>query len=261
MESMGKTDGSSGSVKSLVRALRILRSFTKEVPYRSMTSIAQETGLPFSTTTRLVNTLVEEGFLLKKEDSKLFHPGYLLAFLGEVANETMDLKKTALPVMEDLRTRFRETVNIFVRSENKRICYAQLESPQQLKHSARLGDAYPLWAGAAGKCFLAFGSSEDLEEALVEIEPLTGSTVTDREIFVSQLEEVRTDGYLITSEERARGVTSAAAPIFDAQGKMAAVITVAGPTLQFTSDLLEELVPALLNAARTISRKLGAPTF
>ena len=56
--------------------------------------------------------------------------------------------------MRDLARRHRETVNLYVARDIYRVCVAQEESPQALRHVVRVGDELPLWAGASAKVLL-----------------------------------------------------------------------------------------------------------
>ena len=56
--------------------------------------------------------------------------------------------------MRGLAQRQRETVNLYVARDIYRVCVAQQESPQPLRHVVHVGDELPLWAGASSKILL-----------------------------------------------------------------------------------------------------------
>ena len=197
-------------------------------------------------------------FLERDAKTKQYHPGFKCSLLGAIAKKTGVLRTIASPHMEELKTRFNETVNLYLREGDFRICYEQVESSLHLKRSARLGSRFPLWAGASGRCFLAFMSKEDVDRILDDVEPLTPNTILDKETVFRKNEEVRRNGYAISVSELEEGVSSVAAPIFDASMHPVACLTLSGPTSRFSEEMIQALILALKASCRAISIKLGA---
>ena len=65
--------------------------------------------------------------------------------------------------MRELAARHRETVNVYVARDIYRVCIAQQESPQPLRHVVHVGDELPMWAGASAKILLRDDSPGLLE--------------------------------------------------------------------------------------------------
>jgi DNA-binding IclR family transcriptional regulator len=121
----------------------------------------------------------------------------------------------------------------------------------------RVGDRFPLWAGAGGKCILAYS---DESYALKEIEkasPITGTTITDRESFMSELASIRERGYAISHGEREEGVISVAVPIFEPPHRIFGCLSVAAPNVRLDEKAIEELIPELKDICSRISTNLG----
>ena len=242
---------------SIKKALSVLLCFSRKAPEWSMTELSRKLDLPLSTTSRILGSLVEEHFLDRDPETKTFRLGTRLIYLGALAKESLNLRKYALPVMMALRNLFGETVNLYIKQGKYRVCYEQVESLHTLKRSAQLGSRFPLWAGASGRCFLAFSDPDEAEQIIAEAKPLTANTITDPAVIRSRLENVRANGYAVSVAEREEGVFSAAAPIFDGSGAMVACLAISGPTFRFSEERFPELAEGLKTAAETLSRSLG----
>jgi DNA-binding IclR family transcriptional regulator len=121
-----------------------------------------------------------------------------------------------------------------------------------------LGIPYPLHAGGSSKAFLAFLPDSEVDAYLDRhpLQPLTDKTVTDPAKLRKELAAIRKRGYATSLGERQAGAASIAAPVFDHDGHVVAVLSVAGPAARFkpeSSGNAQELVAA---AAR-ISEQLG----
>lgn len=66
----------------------------------------------------------------------------------------------------------------------------------------------------------------------------------------------REQGYAIDDEESEEGLFCLAAPVFNAQGQMAAAVSLAGPRERVLSGM-EGKADYLLHAARCISQSIG----
>lgn len=249
----------SRGTNSLKKGLSVLSCFTWDMTSLTLTEIATCCGLSMPTASRIVRALEDEGFLERDSRTKAYHLGFKCYLLGSIARKMGGLRNIALPYMQELKQRFNETVNLYVREGFMRICYEQIESSLNLKRTAKLGARFPLWAGASGRCFLAFMEEEDVAAVLEEAEALTENTVLNISTVRELINRIRTEGFSISIAERERGVYSIAVPIIDGEGQAAGCMTLSGPSLRFTEDVTKEMIPALKETCLLISLKLGAP--
>lgn len=139
--------------QTAARALQILRSFADGGPFKSLTEIVREQGLHKSIIFRLVTTLEQEGFLVRDPQSKQYRLGLTLLELGEAARNSLDIRREALGVMQDLVRQIGETVFLTVLHGDEAVCVDLVESPNEVKVTYRVGFRHPLHAGAPGKLF------------------------------------------------------------------------------------------------------------
>lgn len=243
---------------SLKKGLSVLSCFSWLRTSLTLTEIARDLEMPLPTAARILKALEEEGFLERDKSTKQYRLGFKCYLLGSIAKKTGILRSLALPYMEELKRVFNETVNLYIREGDFRICYEQVESSLNLKRSAKLGDRFPLWAGASGRCFLAFMSNEDVERIISQAEALTPNTILEKNRVMEKNSELRKRGYSFSLSEREQGVSSVAVPIFDASMQPPACMTLSGPTARFTEKMIGDLIPVLKKTCLAISLKLGA---
>lgn len=249
---------SDNGTAALRKGLSVLKCFTWDRTSMSLKELAAVLEYPTPTVSRLVKALKEECFLEQDQRTKLYSLGLNSYILGAVAQNSGLLRNIAIPHMRVLESKYNETVNLYVREGDMRVCYAQVESTQALKRSARLGVSLPLSAGASGRCFLAFMPEEDARGIVGEPVAFTENTITDMEMIIEKLRSLRELGYTVSASERELGVSSVASPILDASSRSIACLAVSGPSLRFTDSMIEQLIPDLKLKCYEISLKMGA---
>src|SRR5580692_3135061 len=89
-------------VKILDKALRVLMLFAPERPEWGVTTVARELDMPKSTVHRILRVFEQHGFLSQDADTRRFRLGVAGIELGRRAQAGLELRRIALPVMEQL---------------------------------------------------------------------------------------------------------------------------------------------------------------
>lgn len=245
-----KNEGTS----SIQKSLAILDLFTWDNPTRTLSEIVEAMDIPLPTASRIVNTLCSKGFLEK--NGRAYQLGWKCCRMGAVYRASDPAKALLEPVMRELRDQFNETVNAYRRNGNWRICIEQVPSTHVLKRFANLGDSLPLWAGASGRCFMAWMTPKELQSLRAEIPP---EAAARWDSMMERCELVRRHGFTVSVAEREQGISSISSPVFDFSRTPVVVLAISGPSFRFTDDLVARIIPALTAATRDLSRALGAP--
>ena len=254
-----KTVKSESSVRTLSRALSIFKAFTWEAREMNLTEISEKISLAKSTTLRLLTALEEEGFIYKNPKTNHYKLGFDLYYLGLIAKESMDIRSVSRPHMENITHQTRETTNLYLLDYHDRVCFEQVESPMAIKRTVRIGERFPIWAGATGRSILAFMDRSVWVEMTKELVKLTEYTVAEPEEFIQELERIRQQGYAVSVGEKDYEVGCVAAPIFDSTQKVIGCLSVSGPKFRFPEDT-DLFAKLITDAADKISRKLGYHT-
>ncbi|MCX2963204.1 IclR family transcriptional regulator [Gordonia aquimaris] len=245
---------STESVQVLGKIMRILDSFTPDQPRLTITEIRRITGLPPTTTARLVRTLVDHDLLRRTEDH--YSIGLRSLSWTEAATAGSDLLEALGPVLVELRDLSGETSGAYVRRGNSRVAIAVELSQRSVVYQARVGQVMPMHAGAAGKVFMAF--SDDIYRAAVAQEgPDAGGALSDLGALRSECDSIRAQGWAYTQGEREVGLNSLAAPVRDTSGLIIATLAIGGPSLRLSPEVAERLGPEIALSAERLSRRLG----
>jgi DNA-binding IclR family transcriptional regulator len=163
----------------------------------SLAELVGVTGLPRATAHRLATALEAHGLVRREADGR-FALGTRLIALGRVAADALPLAQSASEALTALRDATGESVQLFVREGDRRVCIAALQSLHGLRTIVPLGASLPLDAGSAGKVL----SDPDPEASREWVESVG---------------------------EREAGVASVSAPIRDSAGSVVAAVSVSGP--------------------------------
>src|ERR1700745_135486 len=144
-------------VKILDKAVRVLMLFTPEQPEWGVTAVAREVDMPKSTVHRILRVFEQHGFLTRNADTRRFRLGLAGIELGRRAQEGLELRRIALPTMEQMSAASGETVMLqVVSSEGDRVvCIERVQQRQGLRLMLEVGATAPLYAGCSSKVLLA----------------------------------------------------------------------------------------------------------
>lgn len=256
-----KTDGtvSSGRNATADRAIDVLLLFTEQQPVLTAEAVSERLGMPRSTTYRYLQSLRSSGLVEDDTSSGGFRLGSEILRLARVARQGLGLSELALPIMQELAKQTGESVILTRRAGQHVICIERVESVHRVRLSYERGQVLPLHAGASAKVLLAFLPQNEIE-AVLSTGPFpryTSRTMTDHETLRQQLEVIRTRGYAMSEGEVDDGVRGIAAPIWGANGEIAAGLSVAGPAFRLNEQALPHVIEAVQAAARKISERLN----
>ena len=243
------------TVRSLERGLEVLSCFDPDTEELSLTGITERLDLPPSTVRRLVTALTGLGYL-EKGSTKGYRLSSRTYLLGAIAQQQYRLVRIARPPMLALRDVTGEAVTLYALESNCRVCYAHEESLLSMRCVVRVGDRFPLWAGAAGKCLLAYASPNLVEQELAKLQALTPRTINDRERFLSELARVRDAEEAVSSGERVPGVISVAVPLFSRRNDVLYTLSLALPEARATDAHIKDCLSKTKEAARVIAGQL-----
>ena len=236
-------------VRSIQRALDVLSLLSEERPLIAIRDIVAATGLAKTTVIRIVQTLEQSGLLWATNAGYMAGPG--LWRWAHLARRGWELPPETQRLMRELAASERETVNVYVVRDIVRICIAQQESPQALRHVVQVGDELPLWAGASAKVLLRGASAATLER-VVRSSPW-GEEHLER--LRGWIDEAAQQGYAVSHGERDAGLSAVAVPILGRSGTVVAALTLSGPTVRFTGERVDAFTRALLAAAAQMNER------
>ena len=202
------------------KGVRVLAA-VEEIGPCALADLVAATGLSRATTHRLAVALETHGLLRRTAEGR-FALGLRLVGLGRAATDALPLAEAAAAALAALRDATGESVQLYVREGEHRVCIASLESPHGLRTIVPVGATLPLDRGSAGRV-------------------LRGEPV---------------GGWSESVEEREPGVASVSAPVLDDAGRVVAAVGVSGPVERTSRRPGERYGAAVLDAARVIEAAL-----
>jgi DNA-binding IclR family transcriptional regulator len=248
-------------IRSTALTLGILEHLASSPYQRGITDLARALGTSKWRLFRHVHALREEGYVIQDAQSERFELGTRFYLLTRALPERFRFVDMARPAMLDLHAKISHMTVIAALINGKMVVLDTTstnedEPPLLIAH----GKAHDLHASAHGKVALAYGPTELLETTLSSpLKRYTRYTITQPEKLKREVALVRQRGWAAAFEEGPRsGMNTTSAPIFSADTKFAGSIgfIVPGPAKAIRSRPLASDVASLVDAARTISRRL-----
>lgn len=235
----------------LGRTLVVLDAFAQGERAVSLAELSRRTGLPKSTLHRLAGEMVEHRLLERTGGG--YGLGGRLFEIGERVPAYRTLADAAQPVMHDLREATHHRIHLAV-LDGTEVVYIAIIGPAMRELRSRVGGRLPAHATGVGKVMLAY-SGRRAVQARVEagLPPLTPRTITTPGMLDRELRKIRTVGMALDLEENAVGMSCVAAPVWGADRRIRAALSVTGPTRSIDPSVLG---PAVRTAAFTLSRTL-----
>lgn len=248
---------SDAGVKSATRVLDVLEHLARWGEACTHAEIADSLGIPKSSLTHLLRTLVGRGYLTYTAERKGYMLGPKVADLAKPTSDSRDLLDLAIPALERITSVTRESSSLNVLRGDRSEVVASQSSSQRLVYQMRVGDTAPLYATSGGKAILAHLPPELLEEYLsrVAFQAVTPNTITNVAELRADLDRARTSGIATVREEFTPGIAGLAVPILGPSGYALASLNVAVPVSRMDDALRDLCIRTLKDAASSIKRQ------
>lgn len=240
--------------QSVDRAAQLLARVVESSSPLAVGELAATSGLPKSTTSRLVSALERQGLVQRVGERGGLRPGPVLLRLAQRGLPEASLVELAEEPLRWLADASGETINLAVPTPGGVEHLAQRDSRHFVGVTSWVGRRVPLHCAANGKVFLAHGAAP----MPARLDAVTPRTITDRAALDAELERARTRGFATATDELELGLSALAAPVRGAGGEVVAALSISAPTIRLDAERVGELAPVLLDQAGALSRRLGA---
>lgn len=238
-------------IQRLAKLLDVIASYDDAV---SLKILSAETGLHPSTALRILASLVEQGFV-ERSNRGSYSLGVKLMQLGNRVTASVDIRKIALPLIENLRNQLGETVNLIVREGDEVVYIERSVAKRMIKVEQVIGSRAPLHVTAVGKLFLGVqGASECRAYAKrTKLPAYTINTHTKITALVKDCLDSSARGFSYDDEEAEMGVGCIGTLIRDASGNVVAGLSVSSPI----ERRRDEWITLVMETGLEISKQLG----
>ncbi len=237
------------------KAFSVLEVVSQNPQATKMAEINHGTGMTKPTAHRVVNMLLDMGFLERDDLDNGFIEGTGLVDLAHRTLAAAAPRSLRHSILEGISSQVGETVNYGVLSGSEVIYLDRVEAKWPLGLRFNAGSRVPAHCTAIGKLLLSRMPDSDLR-ALIESMPrpaYTTNTITDVEPLLSVLENIRRDGSGADDQEFMHGVICVSVPVVDEDGRCFGGIAISAPEARMTLRQMLTHVPQMRKAAENLA--------
>lgn len=241
--------------RALSRSLPVLELLASSARPLDMADVIAACDMPRATAHRLMTSLCRDGYVVRDEDGR-FRVSLRMWGVAAAMMTRLGVREVAFPYMVDLARALQYQVALAF-LENGEACFSErVEVIGGRVNSSLLDIRVPAMAVASGRALAAYLPPAECEPLLHGLVPATVHTRTDPAELRAELERMRTQGYATIDREYDAQGSGVAVPVFDAQGRAVAAISVV-VWGALTADVLQRVLSPALGAARRTSAELG----
>lgn len=218
--------------------------------------LGKSLGLPKTTIFRIIKTLVSLN-IVEQDSDEQYHLGLALSQYGTRVNASLNIVTVSSPFMKNLARELGETINLGILYENQILMvHSEFGEPYTLQ--LILKPVTPLYCSSIGKLFLAYQDAAARADYFrQELPKRTINTIVTPKQFEAERKDIVANGTAHDREEYEYGLSCISAPIFGSDGKIAAALSVSGPTTRLGYKGTERIENLLKTAARDVSKAIG----
>jgi len=229
--------------KSLTRGLQVLKEIMNNERSMSANELCLKFDIDKSTMSRLITTLLHEGFVKYVENTKEIIYSDVIGTLTKKKREEIIVQQTA-SLLNEVFTQTQECSYIGIYDDKMLLNLNQIDNSYRiLKNRDSIGLHSPLHASAMGKVILAF--SNTIENPKLSLDQYTHNTITNPKRLQLTLHSIKEMGYAIDDEEFEYGLKAVAVPYFSKKGKFIGAIGVSGLAARLDSEKLQKIATIL----------------
>lgn len=246
-------------VTALARGLDVLRCFSRNASVLGPTEVAQMTGLPKSTVTRLIHTLSTLEYLSYLPDSGKYRLGPAMLTLNTTPREQTDVREIARPLMQELAASTGAQVALVTRDQLSVLYLETFRGQSLVTLNLGVGSRIPLATTAGGRAYLAGLPAPERANLLERIRSLDEHAwLTLGPQIDAAVREYQETGCCSSLGDWVRQVHGLAAPLSLGPGMPLMAVSIAGVADMYPAEkMMTEIRPKLLAMARAIEAQAG----
>lgn len=247
-----------GKVKSLSKAIDLLDVLCASRRGLSLSELSERCGYPKSTTHALASTLRDRGLLRQLQNGD-YALGLRLFEYGSAVSRGFDISELSRPYLESLSSLTGANSVISLLDGESAVSFDYAVSSSGVQILPEIGVRLPLHCTSQGKLMLAYLPQSRVLSLFrrQSMHRYTRHTIDEIDDLLSQLSEIRENGYAVEDGEYKVGLRSVSAPVFDANGELKYALTTIGFFRKVSADDFINAVKVTVDQAKMLSNTLG----
>ncbi|MCC6423587.1 MAG: IclR family transcriptional regulator [Phycisphaerales bacterium] len=243
---------------ALEKGLDILELLARYDSAVNQAMIARELNRSPGEIYRMLDCLEQRGYVQRDRPGDLYR---LTAKMFELSHQhppTRRLLDLALPIMRRFAHDTNESCHLGIKHHHGILVVANVDSPDFIGFSVRLGRMLPLFDSVSGLLLLAYQPVEDRERWIREWQTAHPNAPVPDDLD-EIINTIRHQHYWQGPSSEVEGIIGITAPVLDPSGSATAVLATPVIVLKTQRTPVENVREMLVAAAATISNHLGAP--
>ena len=248
----GKSDNPN-FVSILGRAFQIMDCILESTEPIGVSQISKLTEIPKANTFRILKTLEELDAITEIGD------GYVLSTqlikYGNGAKRHNKFLPVVVPYLEKLADEVGETVNLGIQYQGSVLVIHSEDGGANTSLVSSLSPIMPMYCSSIGKLLLSHKDDAEIDQYFETTECLkrTVRTLTTKEEFLAERNEILKEGISYDREEYDYGLSCFSMPVRNMRGQIIAGLSVSGPTSRLSYKGIEKLQQILRVAVNEIN--------
>jgi DNA-binding IclR family transcriptional regulator len=245
--------------QTLERGLRVLQCFSANAPALGNSELAQMTGLPRPTVSRLTYTLIELGYLRRREDNGRFEVGTGVLCLGYPVLARLAFRRVAMPHLSHLAKAIDGIAAISVRDRLRMVTLENSMKRDIFRRRADTGFTLDFIGSTVGRGWLAGATASERDRLFREItRSAPGELDRVREDYQDLLRQLARDGFASLPGAVRPNTTALATPLRRRPGDELLVLSCAiDLPASRSAQVMQEAGGHMLAAAKLIAAELA----
>jgi len=249
-----------GGVKSVLRAIAVLRAFSPRAPVLTLSEVARIAKLDKGTTRRLLLTLKEAKLINQDPVTHRYSLSVDVLELGSAVQDSRDLREQAVGLLSELAMSTGTTAFLGVHREGEALCLERVDGNQPVQIRAwSVGARLPLNCGGAPRVLLAYLPADEIEGVIQRgLRALTPKSQTDPGALRRDLAAIRRRGWELAIDDVTLGLAALAVPVRNVRNEVVAAVSIAGLTQHLAENRRPRprFLSGLLSKAEQLSSRL-----
>jgi DNA-binding IclR family transcriptional regulator len=249
--------GQGDKFNAIQKVCAILRVLAQRSPLR-LTDIADTTSLNKATALRILNSLIEEGFVSRVAGAKTYELGQEARVMAVGARRTVDIAELAQPSLLRLSERSADTALLSVRSGVEALYLARSVGSHPLQPNyLQIGSRRPLGVGAGALALLVWLPDAEIEAVVEVIVPrLAKSPRITPKFLRERIATARKVGHTVLLDAAFPGMGGVGVPVRDDSGEVVAALSIGAATDRIRRREAE-LAEMLKKEAQVLARAMA----
>ena len=244
-----------GSGSALDKALQVLEVILEQPQSIGLPDLADRLGMSRQSIHRLIQQMHEQGLIVKIPNRDRFAIGARLSKLAfdtiRSANQGAPILATIQKVVADIG----ESCTLGVVAGREYVYIERVECMREPRIHIVTGAQLPAHITSGGKAMMAF-LPDKVRARIVEtldLVPFTKNSITDHDVLLAELIEIRARGYAIGNQEYSEGIHGVGVPVLSPEGYALASLGMHAPAHRVTLDDIPQYAEKLQATAKRLA--------